>query len=192
MLPTSLSLLDRLKRQPLHEDWSRFVALYQPFIARCIRLDPALSADADDVCQEVMTKLIEHLPRFERRRDGSFRTWLKTITANEVAQFWRRRARSRNLGGDEELLLAGMHDPKSELSQWWEREHRVHVLKRLQELIEPEFSPVAWRAFRLRVFDQNSTEEAARILGISKNSVDIHKSRVLARLREEAAGLVED
>lgn len=190
---TSISLLDRLRREPVHEDWTRFVALYQPFIERFIRLDPALSADAQDICQEVMTKLVEHLPRFRRERDGSFRAWLKTITVNEVNHYWRRRNRGRNIGGDEgQVLGAALRDPRNELNQLWEREYCGHVLRRLQELVEPEFSSTTWRAFCLRVLEEKSTEEAATTLGISKNAVDIAKSRVLARLREEAAELIEE
>jgi DNA-directed RNA polymerase specialized sigma24 family protein len=45
-------------------------------------LDKSLSADAEDVCQEVMRKIVSHLPNFNRARDGSFRCWLKTITVN--------------------------------------------------------------------------------------------------------------
>ena len=66
MEPTSVSLLDRLRDQSLAEDWTRLVALYRPFILRFIRFDAALAADAEDICQDVMTKMVEHLPRFER------------------------------------------------------------------------------------------------------------------------------
>ena len=92
---TSLSLLDRLRRQPAQDDWTRLVAIYKPFVERFIRLDSALAADADDICQEVLRKLVEHLPRFKRQRDGSFRAWLKTVTVNEVNHFWRRNARDK-------------------------------------------------------------------------------------------------
>src|SRR5262245_3535377 len=116
MEPTSQSLLDRLRQQPVQDDWTRLVALYQPFIERFIRLDAKLSADAEDICQEVLRKLVEHLPRFQRQRDGSFRAWLKTITVNEVNYFWRRRARERNVAGEQDRLLCeGLSDPSNEL-----------------------------------------------------------------------------
>lgn len=191
MDPTSLSLLDRLRRRPVNDDWTRLVALYQPFIERFIRLDAALEADAEDICQEVMRKLVEHLPQFERRRDGSFRAWLKTITSNEVNHYWRRRCRDAIRNGDDGSVWAeALQDPHSELSQEWDREHANHVLKRLLELVAPEFSPSSWQAFHMRVFQERPTAEVAAALGISENAVDIAKSRVLARLREEADGLI--
>jgi RNA polymerase sigma-70 factor (ECF subfamily) len=190
---TSVSLLNRLQQQAAPEDWARLVELYKPFIERFIRLDSALSADAEDICQEVLKRLVQHLPRFRRERDGSFRIWLKTITVNEVNGYWRRRLRRQGVYADAgSLLLSSLQDPRNELSQRWDREHNTHVLRRLQEQIEPDFAPMTWQAFRLRVYDEKSTDEAAAILGISKNAVDIAKSRVLARLRKETAGLVED
>ena len=51
--------------------------------------------------------------------------------------------------------------------------------------------PVAWRAFQRVALDGESATEVARELGVSVNAVFIAKSRVLARLREEVAGLVD-
>ena len=189
---TSLSLLDRLQHEPRQDDWSRLVTLYQPFIERYIRLDARLAADGEDICQEVLRKVIQHLPRFRRQRDGSFRAWLRTITVNEVNQYWRQRMRAREVDLDEAgFPLAGLQDPDNALSRQWDREHADFLLQRLQELVEPEFSSTTWRAFRLRVFEQQPTAAVAAALGISANAVDIAKSRVLARLRAEAAGLLD-
>ena len=190
---TPVSLLDRLQRRPLSEDWKRFVDLYKPFVERFIRPSPELSpADVDDICQNVMTKLVKYLPQFRRERDGSFRTWLKTITVNEVSYHWRKTIRTRKVGrAQESEFWNAVGDPKDELNRRWESEYSSYVLRRLQELIEPEFSPTTWRAFCLRVHDEKRSDEVAAILGISTNAVDIAKSRVLARLRAEAAGLID-
>ena len=192
--PTPPSLLDRLQGKARPDDWSLFVSLYQPFIERFIRLDPVLAADADDICQNVLRKIVEHLPRFRRQRDGSFRAWLRVITANEVNYFWRERRRARAIGeaGVSSSLFAGLTDPANELSQRWEREHSQHVLARLQELAEPQFSTTTWQAFRMRVIDDRPAAEVAALLGISENAVHVAKSRVLSQLRREAAGFLDD
>jgi RNA polymerase sigma-70 factor (ECF subfamily) len=189
---TSISLLGRLQTQPIAADWTRLVELYRPFIARFIRLDPALAHDAEDICQEVLKNLVEHLPSFQRQRDGSFRAWLKVITINEVNAFWRRRQRRGGSPPDASFLIAGLQDPNNELSQRWDQEHGAYVLAQLQEQIQGEFSIVTWEAFRLRVYEERSTADVAAALGITKNAVDIAKSRVLNRLRSEAAGLCDD
>ncbi len=193
MQGTSVTLLGRLRECPVAADWVRLVALYQPFVARFIRLDPALVADADDISQDVMAKIVEHLPQFERQRDGSFRNWLKTITINQVRLYWRQRLQHRRVNLEPNRLLCdALADPTNELCQLWEAEYRGSIVRRLQDLVEPEFSPTTWRAFRMRVAEGRTTEEVAAVLGISRNAVDIAKSRVLARLRREAAGLIED
>jgi RNA polymerase sigma-70 factor, ECF subfamily len=192
MQPTSMTLLDRLKEQRGHEDWTRFIEIYEPFIRRFIRMDATLAADEDDVCQEVMRKIVSYLPRFQRAREGSFRTWLKTITINEVSGYWRQKMRQRNVGaGTTNLIIESLMDPTNPLSEEWDREHGQHILRRLQELVEPEFSPTTWRAFQLRVLEERPSDEVAAALQITRNAVDIAKSRVLARLRRESAGFLD-
>jgi RNA polymerase sigma-70 factor (ECF subfamily) len=58
-------------------------------------------------------------------------------------------------------------------------------------LLEPEFEPTTWRAFRALVLEGRPTGEVAAELGITSNAVRIAKSRVLSRFRREAEGLIE-
>jgi RNA polymerase sigma-70 factor (ECF subfamily) len=132
------------------------------------------------------------LPRFERGRNGSFRTWLKTVTVNEVNSYWRRKFRDANRNSPIDALhIELLADHSNCLSEEWDREHGRHVLRRLQELVESEFAPATWRAFELRVIEERPSAEVAAVMEISRNAVDIAKSRVLARLRQEAAGLLD-
>jgi RNA polymerase sigma-70 factor (ECF subfamily) len=189
---TSLSLLSRLQEKSQHDDWSRFVDIYRPFIARFIRMDAALAADAEDICQEVFVKVAQHLPAFRRQRDGSFRTWLRTLTANQVSLFWRKRQSQQKVGKTgAQPLVEALSDPHNDLSLAWDREYNDYLLCRLQAIVREEFTPTTWRAFTLRVLEGKTSAEVAAELGLSKNAVDIAKSRVLTRLRQEAAGLLD-
>ena len=189
---TSLSLLGRLQAKSEHDDWSRFVAMYTPFIERFIRLDATMAVDAEDICQEVLAKVAQHLAGFRRQRDGSFRTWLRTLTANQVRLFWRKRQCRQKIGKPgAPPLLEALLDPRNDLSQLWDREYDQYLVGRLQATVRPEFSESTWRAFTLRVLEGKTSAEAAAELGVSKNAVDIAKSRVLSRLRQEAAGLLD-
>ncbi len=190
---TSLTLLGRLQQDGADDDWQLFVALYRPFISRFIRLDRTLAADAEDICQEVLAKAAEHLPKFERRREGSFRNWLKTITVNQVRQFFRRRQSERGaIPRDGRSALECLLEPNDPLSQQWDRQYASYLLCRLQELVCTDFSATTWEAFRLRVLEGKTTAEVAAELSMSRNAVDVAKSRVLARLRREAADLLDD
>ncbi|MFO0810194.1 MAG: sigma-70 family RNA polymerase sigma factor [Gemmataceae bacterium] len=183
---TSVSLLERLRRTPDPAAWQRLIDLYEPFVRGCLGRDPALANDADDLTQDVMAALVRELPRFERQRDGSFRAWLRTVAANRVRQWGRDRRPA--IGPD---ALADVPDPSAGLSARWDADHDCHVLRRLLELIEPEFSRPVWQAFRRLALDGASAAEVAVELGTTENAVLLSKSRVLRRLREEAAGLVD-
>src|SRR5271166_6097500 len=88
--PTSLSLLDRLKAARADaSDWNRFEAMYRPLIRRWIGQIPGLGSEVDDVAQEVLLVLVREIPRFDRRREGSFRAWLRQVTVNRVRVFRR-------------------------------------------------------------------------------------------------------
>src|SRR5947209_6291088 len=192
MPATPVSLLDRLQRQPDAQSWERLVQLYEPFIRRWLR-DPALGPDADDLLQEVLAVLVRDLPTFRRQRSGSFRAWLRTVTVNKVNEWWRKRpARPPAAGGtDAALRLQQLEDPASGLSRLWDEEHDRYVARRLLELLEPEFSPATWRAFRRQVIDGRPASATAADVGLSVNAVLIAKSRVLMRLRQEIDGLLD-
>jgi RNA polymerase sigma-70 factor, ECF subfamily len=65
------------------------------------------------------------------------------------------------------------------------------VLTRLLQLLEPQFEDRTLTAFRLLVFEEAPPVQVAAALGMSVNAVLLAKSRVLARLRKEAEGLID-
>jgi RNA polymerase sigma-70 factor (ECF subfamily) len=58
-------------------------------------------------------------------------------------------------------------------------------------MVEEEFEPITLKAFRRLALDGVSGAEAAEELGVSVAAVYMAKSRVLARIREEAEGLID-
>ena len=57
--------------------------------------------------------------------------------------------------------------------------------------VQGDFAPVTWQAFHRYVLKDEPAAQVAAELGLPLNSVLLAKSRVLKRLRQEAAGLVE-
>ena len=45
--------------------------------------------------------------------------------------------------GTDNLLIDSLADSSNALSEEWDREHGRHALRRLQELVEPEFTPTS-------------------------------------------------
>jgi RNA polymerase sigma factor (sigma-70 family) len=190
MPETSRSLLDRLTSQPDDAAWSRLIDLYTPLIRYWLGSQGLTGADGDDLTQEILMVVVRELPRFRHSgRTGAFRNWLRTVSAHRIQDF--RRARRTGPLQAHDAELAALEDPSSPESRRWDQEHDRLVAKRLLELIEPEFSSVTWTAFRCQFFDGRKAAEVAAELGVSINSVLIAKSRVLRRLRQEAAGLID-
>jgi RNA polymerase sigma factor (sigma-70 family) len=192
-METSASLLERLRTAPDEAAWRRLDDLYRPLIRHWLLRDPTLGDEAEDVVQEVMGVLVRELPDFERRRPGSFRRWLRTVTAHRLAAHYRaRQNRPVALGSpDGEGPLTQLADPTSDLSRLWDEEHDRHVLRRLMDMIAPLFEPTTLAAFRRVAFDGVRPAQAAEELGLSLNAVLLAKSRVLNKLRQEAEGLID-
>jgi RNA polymerase sigma-70 factor (ECF subfamily) len=189
-MDTRVSLLQRLRTQDDGRSWKELDDLYRPFIRGfCLRRDPTLRDEADDLAQEVLTVVIRKLATFEWQQVGSFRAWLRAITWNVLKAHWDARQRRPHLlqGGS---ALAQLEDPHSELSRLWDQEHNQHVAQRLLERVAPDFEPATLRAFRRVVLDGLSPNATAAELGMSENAVLLAKSRVLKRLREEGEELL--
>lgn len=194
MSETSASLLEDLRERSDPRSWRRLMDVYWPLVYGWLRQRGLKHDDAEDLGQDVLHVLMRELPRFRYDRSrGSFRGWLRTITANRLRNF-RRKDRARPLSlddGDWTRIANDLEDPASPLSRQWDQEHDRFVARRLLSTIEGEFEPTTWQAFRRVAYDGVKPAEAADELGISVNAVLIAKSRVMRRLRDRMRELFE-
>jgi RNA polymerase sigma-70 factor (ECF subfamily) len=192
MIPTSLSLLDRLKAAgPDASDWNRLQGIYLPLIGRWLARVPGLGVEADDLAQEVFVVVIRELPRFQRQREGSFRAWLRQVTVNKVRTYRRRRQRRPAVGVDAtDGFLNSLADPNSELALEWDHDHDRHVFQKLQAIVQPDFGATTWEAFQRFAVEGVPAAKVAEEMGLSVNAVIQSKSRILKRLRQEAGELL--
>jgi RNA polymerase sigma-70 factor (ECF subfamily) len=173
-------------------DWGKLQQIYIPLIRGWLGRIPGLDGEADDLAQEVMMVLAQEVPRFERRREGSFRAWLRQVTINQVRTLRKQLKRKPQAGLDlTDGFLDKLADPDSELARQWDAEHDRHVFQKLLSVVQPDFHPSTWDAFRRFAIDGRAAAEVAAELGLNVNSVLQAKSRVLRRLREEAGHLLE-
>jgi RNA polymerase sigma-70 factor, ECF subfamily len=191
--PTSLSLLDRLKvARADASDWGRLQDIYLPLITRWLCKIPGLSGEIDDLAQEVFLVMVRELPRFERQREGSFRSWLRRVTVNRVRSLRRQLQRKPLAGLDRTAgFLDQLAQPRSELAREWDLDHDRHIFQKLLAIVQPDFQPETWEAFRRFAIDNRPAAVVATELGMSVNAVLQAKSRILRRLREEAGELLK-
>ena len=194
-METSVSLLERLAGAPTDGDWRRLDDLYRPLLRAWVARAGVAASDVDDLVQDVLLVVVRKISGFERRGKGAFRTWLRTILANKMGDYFRKQKHLPTATGDSDFLrrLDELESPDSALSRLWDREHDEHVLaeaiKRVQG--QGDFKTVTWEAFRRHVRKGEPAVEVAKALDLSLNSVLLAKSRVLKRLRQELAGLVD-
>jgi len=190
---TSLSLLDRARGAD-PEAWQRLVALYTPLVEIWGHRDGLSGTEIEDAKQEVFLAVHQSLTRFERRKDGSFRSWLRSVTRSKVIDLQRRRGAERAEGGTDaghrlgqlEAESPGSGDGSSESAE-------VRMLyQRAMELIQRDFSEATCKAFLQTTVDRRATADVAADLGMTANAVRLAKARVLQRLRADFVGLIED
>jgi RNA polymerase sigma-70 factor (ECF subfamily) len=187
MSDTPASLLQRLRQSADPEAWRRFVRLYTPLLHYWAQRTGLAGQDADDLVQDVFTVLVKELPRFEYDQRKSFRGWLRTVAVNR----WHASRRPRQVPSQplDTIEPAGpAADPGESLAS---AEFQQLVYRRALDLMQTDFPATTWKACKALVVDGRSAAEVAQELGLSVGAVHAARFRVLARLREELAGLEE-
>jgi RNA polymerase sigma-70 factor, ECF subfamily len=178
------TLLNRLCTNPAPADWESFVRLFTPLLERWAVRFGVRESDTEDLLQELFVLLIRKLPEFRYDPSGSFRAWLWTTFRHSVLAWYKREPRAGSLLVELEAL--GSPDPVVAAT---EAEYRNYVLGRVMGIIRADFPERTWRIFTQVAVEGRPGAEVAHEFGISVNAVYLARGRVLARLREELAGL---
>src|SRR5262245_38110021 len=106
-LRTSASLLARLRHSTIDQEaWGEFVRRYGPLVYGWCRHWRLQEADAQDVTQAVLSKLVVRLRDFEYDPARSFRAYLKTIAGYSWRDFLDGHRRAGAGTGDSDCLAA--------------------------------------------------------------------------------------
>jgi RNA polymerase sigma-70 factor (ECF subfamily) len=140
--------------------------------------------DAQDVVQESFQQAFVYLKSFNG--DSKFSTWLSRIAINAALMKLRKKNRLWDVSLDES---AETEQPSSHLDveEQGPNPEQLYAQKERQRILSEamnELTPGMRKAIELRELDERSTEETARIMGISVSAV---KGRVFhgrKRLRE--------
>jgi RNA polymerase sigma-70 factor (ECF subfamily) len=188
MKDTPVSLLERLRQPGEQAAWDRFVQLYTPLLLHWANRLGLHDQAARDLVQDVFTVLVEKLPEFRYDPHKRFRAWLWTVTANKCRE--RRRRPALPVTQAEEGQLEELPGPDT-TEAVSEAEYRRYLMQRALQLMQTEFQPTTWQAFWECVVADRPAAEVAAALGLSIDAVYTAKSRVLRRLRQELAGLLD-
>lgn len=181
---TNPTLLERIRKvAPDQAAWQEFVNRYGDKIYRWCRNWKLQEADAEEVTQIVLVKLVEKLRSFTYDPSRSFRAWLKTVTHHA----WQDYMASQRAG----RWQAFMADPEAprDLEKCLQEEFRRALLEEAMVRVRARVEPRTWEAFRLTTLEQAAGADVARKLDMELAAVYMAKSRVQKMLREEISRL---
>jgi RNA polymerase sigma-70 factor (ECF subfamily) len=169
--------------------------LYEPLVSGWCRTSGLQPADAADVCQEVFKTVCGNIGKFEHGRGGgTLRGWLRRITANAVATWGRRqKGLAAGAGGSDAFAaLQALPDrTAADGDDALTREEKRALLRRAVLGSLAGLSEQTREIFCRLVVDQQPPALVAEALNVRADVVYTAKSRVLKRLNEEYADLID-
>ena len=180
------AMLTRLQQQPADASvWTEFVGRCGGQVYAWCRRWRLQEADALDVTQAVLLKLVRRLKDLPYDRSRPFRPWLKAVTRRAR---YDHQVRSRRPGwrGDE-VPLDGLDpaDGAACVSLAEEQEER-ELLAEAARRVRRRVAGRTWEAFRLTALEGLSGQEASRRTGLNPAQVYVARRRVVGLLRQEA------
>jgi RNA polymerase sigma factor (sigma-70 family) len=189
---TSWTLLRRLQQTPADgQAWEAFARRYGPAVFQWCRQWGLQEADAEDVTQTVLVKLVEHMKVFVYDPAQSFRGWLKTVAYHAWAKF---------CGSRQKLAVAsvavyealGSLEAKESLAERLEREYDQELFELALLRVSQRVENQTWEAFRLLAFEGLSGAEVAKRLQLKVGTAYVARSKVQRMIQEEVAKLEAD
>jgi RNA polymerase sigma-70 factor (ECF subfamily) len=170
------------------EAFSELVRRYERKIFRLAQNITHHPEDAEDVMQDAFLKAYEHLGDFHG--DSRFYTWLVRITVNQALMKLRKR-RANHFSLDDPVPAEESEMPR-EIEDWSPSPEQRFAQSELRDILGAalkQLAPAYRIVFWLRDVEELSTEETARVLGLSIPGVKARLSRARLRLRNLLNGV---
>lgn len=178
---TDEELVERAKVELFHitKAYEALMARYQGTLFNVCARYLGNERDADDICQEIMLKVLYGLKKFEGK--SKFKTWLYSITYNEcITQYRKERRKKRlmdalslNMPEDAEAVEPDYKE-KSGLDRWL-----AYV------------NPIDKEILVLRFVAELEFQEIADIMRLGLSATKMRYKRAIDRLRENFSDRIE-
>ena len=183
-VPDTSTTLLRDVADSQHARWAVFYSRYQPLMRSYLRAR-FQAVDADDIIQETFTALAKLLPdyKYDPKKKGSFHNFLTGVLRNKA--LCALDSRNRKMSIEDRMKIKVAVDGKSVQEQTYEdwREEVFEVA--LQQLLsDNSIHDCTKQAFIRTAIRGEPSDAVAESLGVSRNTVNKIKSRMLAVLRD--------
>ncbi len=183
---TRSSLLERVRDFDDASGWEEFDRLYRPLLMKYARKRGLKQDDAEEIVQQCLEVIVTRIRDFQRRK--SFRGWLRRIAENKIKHHLDRKHALQRPSVQAALGTANRELTPAEL---WERQwNRTHLLYCIASL-RNDFAAHTLQAFELYVLQDMPVDKVSEALGMSRNQVYVAKSRVMRRIRDRFADMLE-
>lgn len=160
--------------------WDRLVERFIPLVRHVVQSFRLTPQDADDACQSVWLRLVEHLG--DLREPLALPGWISTTARNECLALLRTKRRTTAVGDiiDATADVSVIDDPTEAL---YREQRRDALLQGLAEISDHH------RDLLLLLLTDPPVpyDEISRRLGIAKGSIGPSRARALQKLRETRA-----
>jgi RNA polymerase sigma-70 factor (ECF subfamily) len=165
--------------------WREFVERYGAQILGWCRGRGLQSADAEDLTQTILAKLLGVMRSFNYDPSQSFRGWLRTVTDNAWRDLMRGSRRDMLAGAADAGDSSGEIAARDDLMSRLEAAHDQELLVLAQGRVRLRVEPATWEAFRLTALERIPAHEVAARLGMKVAAVYKARSNVQKLLRDE-------
>jgi RNA polymerase sigma-70 factor (ECF subfamily) len=160
----------------------RLIRRYLPGLRRYFRNKVASRADEEDLIQQVFEGLVKAMPKF--RKQSSLRTFLLRVARNKRRDYFRAKARKRDIMDIDELSVAELIPGPSSIQSRNRRQAMLIQGLRMLSLADQEL-------LELRYWEEPTVPEIAEILAIPEAAVKSRLRRAKERLRKAMETLAE-
>ena len=170
--------------------------LYAPMIySRCRYRWGLKPGDAENVGQEVFKSVSSSILSFRRKREGSFRKWLRVIIDNKCRDHFRTTMEIAEGGSHANDVLAHvpddidnerLDDAEAELGE------KAILMRQAMKMVQDEFSPRDWKIFWDIAIEDKDRQDTSKKFAVSDNVVYLAISRIRKRLKAVFEDLLDD
>jgi RNA polymerase sigma-70 factor (ECF subfamily) len=182
---TSLPLLDGL-RHGKQEAWQLLADGYSALVRHEVARYLNNPDDVAEVCQEVFQAAHQQIGKFERRRKGSLRHWLRMIARNCAISRLRKHEPQGSGETHVQEMLGQVEEPAAESAEREDEEHIRYWRERFDAAAQGEHSERDLAVFAAVKRDGEGVKSVAERIGLAEAQVYVICSRVTRTLQQFA------